>query len=66
MRHSKNHENDVVRHYWLFDEDEIERFREALRRIKSVKCISRIAANVPVAVQGNANNLGRFEDDVFR
>lgn len=64
MRH-ENRGNEIVRHYWLFDDEEIERFRDMLRRHKAVKCISRIATNTPVAVQGSANQLGRFEDDIF-
>lgn len=65
MRHDKNHEADTVRHYWLFDDEEVERFRDMLRRHKAVRCVSRIAVNTPIAVQGSANNLGKFEDDVF-
>ena len=64
MRH-RNEGNEIVRHYWLFDDAEIEKFREMLHKHKKVKCISTILPGMPVAVQGSSYNLGRFEDDVF-
>lgn len=65
MRHDKNHEADKVRHYWLFDDEEVELFKKMLRRHKAVRCVSEIRTNKIIAVEGSSESLGKFEDDVF-